>query len=138
VVVPGALDPYSCSTWPLLGRAYRPLDYFKEMMDQIDDLDGIALHAYTQWLDPKLITSLQTFTDDPLVPNTPHEHYYQFQAYRAFAEAIPARWRDRPTSVAFAAQRAAIISLIDMQPRVIYNLQGPGFITPTPPRSYSP
>jgi hypothetical protein len=96
VVVPGAVYPYLGSTWPLLGRPYRPMDYFKEMMALIDDLDGISLHTYTHWLDPSLITSLKPFDDDPLTPKTPDEHYYHFQAYRAFAEAIPCKWHDRP------------------------------------------
>jgi hypothetical protein len=99
IVVPGAVDPYFGSTWPLLGRPYRPLDYFHEMMALIDDLDGIALHAYTHGLDPSLITSLRPFDDDPLTPHTPHEHYYEFQAYRAFAEAIPFKWHGRPIYV---------------------------------------
>ena len=66
------------------------------MMALIDDLDGIALHTYTQWLDANLITSLQTFADAPFIPHTPDESYFHFQAYRTFAEAIPAKWRDRP------------------------------------------
>jgi hypothetical protein len=96
LVVPGAVDPYHGIPWPLTGQPYRPLDYFRDMMALIDDLDGISLHTYTHWLDPSLITSLKTFDDPPLTPHTPHEHYYHFQAYRAFAEAIPAKWHDRP------------------------------------------
>jgi hypothetical protein len=96
IVVPGAVDPYFGSTWPLLGRPYRPMDYYKEMLALIDDLDGIALHTYTHGMDPSLITSLRPFEHDPLTPHTPHEHYYHFQAYRTFAEAIPNKWHDRP------------------------------------------
>jgi hypothetical protein len=54
------------------------------------------LHTYTHWLDVELITKKTVFTDAPLNPGTPHEHYYDFQAYRSFAEAVPAKWRDRP------------------------------------------
>jgi hypothetical protein len=96
IVVPGAVDPYFGLPLPLTGQTYRPLDYFKTMLDHIDDLDGIALHTYTHWLDVNLITAKTVFGDSPLDPNTPNEHYYDFQAYRAFAEAVPAKWRNRP------------------------------------------
>jgi hypothetical protein len=96
IVVSGAVDPYFGLALPLTGVAYRPLDYFKTMLDHIDDLDGIALHTYTHWLDIGLITAKTVFGDSPLDPNTPNEHYYDFQAYRTFAEAIPAKWRNRP------------------------------------------
>jgi hypothetical protein len=96
IVVPGAVDPYFGLSLPLTGVAYRPLDYFKTMLDHIDDLDGIALHTYTHWLDVDLITAKTVFGDPPLDPSTPNEHYYDFQAYRTFAEAIPAKWRNRP------------------------------------------
>jgi hypothetical protein len=43
-----------------------------------------------------LITEKTVFTDEFLRPGTPQEHYYDFQAYRPFAEAIPEQWRDRP------------------------------------------
>ncbi|MCP4591165.1 MAG: SH3 domain-containing protein, partial [bacterium] len=57
IVVPGAVDPYNTFPWARLdGRRTRPLEYFKEMLDYIDDLDGIALHTYTHWMDPGLIT----------------------------------------------------------------------------------
>ena len=96
IVVPGAVDPYYGLAWKLTGERYRPLDYFKEMLSHIDDLDGIALHTYTHWLEVGLITKPTTFDDPFLQPGTPKEHYYDFLAYRSFAEAIPARWRDRP------------------------------------------
>jgi len=96
IVVPGAVDPYFGLAWKLTGERYRPLDYFKEMLSHIDDLDGIALHTYTHWLDVNLITEPTIFTDPFLQPGTPQEHYYDFLAYRPFAEAIPAKWRDRP------------------------------------------
>ncbi|NLE43799.1 MAG: SH3 domain-containing protein [Chloroflexi bacterium] len=97
IVVPGAVDPYNTSPWTLAaGQRYRPLDYFKEMLDAIDDLDGIALHTYTHWMDPNLVTAQTVFQDAFLPPGTPDEHYYDFLAYRAFAEAIPLKWRERP------------------------------------------
>jgi SH3-like domain-containing protein len=97
VVVVGAVDPYNTYPWAKLGnRRTRPLPYFKEMLSHIDDLDGIALHTYTHWMDVSLITKRTVFQDEFLKPGTPHEHYYDFQAYRPFAEAIPAKWHDRP------------------------------------------
>jgi hypothetical protein len=95
IVVPGAVDPYYGLSWKS-GEVWRPLDYFKAMLAYIDDLDGICLHTYTHWLDVNLITAKTTFTDSPLDPGTPNEHYYDFQAYRSFAEAIPGKWHNRP------------------------------------------
>ncbi len=97
IVVPGAVDPYNTYPWERMNnRRYRPLEYFKEMLSHIADLDGIALHTYTHWMDVGLITEKTVFTDEFLRPGTPQEHYYDFQAYRPFAEAIPEQWRDRP------------------------------------------
>ncbi len=97
IVTPGAVDPYNTYPWKLLGgRRNRPLEYFKEMLRHINDLDGITLHTYTHWMDVGLITGKTVFTDEFLQPGTPKEHYYDFQAYRPFAEAIPEKWRDRP------------------------------------------
>jgi hypothetical protein len=97
IVVAGAVDPYNTFPWAKMGnKRNRPLEYFKEMLDHIDDLDGIALHTYTHWMDVELITKLTVFEDDFLQPGTTKEHYYDFQAYRPFAEAIPEKWRDRP------------------------------------------
>lgn len=86
-VVPGAVDPYNA-------QLQRPLDYFLDMLKGIEDLDGFALHTYTHSPDVDLITSLRKFTDDPI-----KDHYYDFQAYRTFIEAIPPRWRDRPVYI---------------------------------------
>jgi len=96
IVVPGAVDPYFGLPWPLDGRRYRPLDYFRTMLANIEDLDGICLHAYTHWLDPALISKPTVFTDPFLQPGTRYEHYYDFLTYRTFAEAVPQKWRDRP------------------------------------------
>jgi hypothetical protein len=97
VVVPGAVDPYNTYPWVVAGgRRTRPLEYFKEMLDHIVDLDGIALHTYTHWMDVGLITSKNVFGDAFLAPGTSREHYYDFQAYRAFAEAIPDKWHNCP------------------------------------------
>jgi len=114
IVVPGAVDPYNTYPWKLLGdRRNRPLEYFGEMLGHIDDLDGIALHTYTHWMDVGLITKPTVFQDPFLQPGTPQEHYYDFQAYRPFAEAIPEKWRDRPIYIAEANHWVAM----ERQPR---------------------
>ncbi len=96
-VVLGAVDPYNTYPWAKAGgKRNRPLEYHKEMLSHVDDLDGIALHTYTHWMEVSLITNKAPFTDEFLKPGTVHEHYYDFYAYRPFAEAIPAKWRDRP------------------------------------------
>jgi len=89
IVAPGAVDPYNASVG-------RPLDYFRQMLEGCEDLDGFILHTYTHGPAVEYITGLRVFTDPPLDPGTEHEHYYDFQAYRTFIEAIPPRWRDRP------------------------------------------
>ena len=86
-VVPGAVDPYNA-------QLQRPLDYFIQMLEGIEELDGFALHTYTHGPDVSLITSLRKFTNDPI-----KDHYYDFQAYRPFVEAIPPKWRDRPVYI---------------------------------------
>ncbi|MEE8390225.1 MAG: SH3 domain-containing protein [Anaerolineae bacterium] len=96
-VVLGAVDPYNTYPWAKMGnKRNRPLEYHKEMLSHVDDLDGIALHTYTHWMEVNLITSKAPFGDEFLKPGTVHEHYYDFYAYRPFAEAIPAKWHDRP------------------------------------------
>jgi len=91
-VVPGAVDPYNAVL-------RRPLDYFREMLEGIEELDGLALHTYTHGPVVDYITHLKAFSDPPLDPGTEHEHYYDFQAYRPFIEAIPPKWRDRPVYI---------------------------------------
>jgi hypothetical protein len=101
IVVAGAVDPYNTYPWVKLGgKRNRPLEYFKTMLSRIDDLDGIALHTYTHWMDVSLITKPTVFQDAFLQPGTPQEHYYDFQAYRPFAEAVPEKWRSRPLYIA--------------------------------------
>jgi len=115
VVAPGAVDPYNTLPWRQAhDLRYKPLAYFKEMLDAIEELDGIALHTYTHWMDKGLITSQTLFNDPFLQPYSPHEHYYDFQAYRPFAEAIPQKWRDRPIYITESNHWLAL----DHQPHV--------------------
>jgi hypothetical protein len=61
------------------------------MLAAITDLDGIALHCYTHGYTPDLVTSLETFKDDPL-----RWQYYHFRAYTTFLDVIPPRHRLKP------------------------------------------
>ena len=87
IVVPGAIDPYNAS-WG------NPLDYWNRMLARIEDLDGLALHAYTHGPQPNLVTSLGTFGDDPL-----RWQYFDFRCYTTFLDLVPQRWRNRPVYI---------------------------------------
>ena len=96
-VCPGAVDPYNYMPMRGLGNTrWRPLDYFTTMMEGIDALDGVILHAYTHGPNPSYVTHLKRFGEGtgPL-----GDHYYDFQTYRGFAERIPAAWRDVPVYI---------------------------------------
>jgi len=84
IVVPGAIDPFQ-------GPRQSCLEYFERMLAAITDLDGIALHCYTHGYTPDLVTSLETFKDDPL-----RWQYYHFRAYTTFLDVIPPRHRLKP------------------------------------------
>ncbi len=95
IVCPGAVDPYNSSPLPLLGNArWRPLDYFAEMLEGIEALDGFALHAYTHGPSVRAITHRETFRDPFL-----GDHYFDFQTYRLFMERIPAQWQQAPVYI---------------------------------------
>ncbi len=95
IVCPAAVDPYNTTPMPLLdGVRWKPLEYFQEMLDEIIDLDGFTLHAYTHGPSLEAITSLNTF-DDPFLA----DHYFDFQTYRLFLERIPSKWRDLPAYI---------------------------------------
>ena len=87
LVIPGAVDPYNA-------RAGSSLDWFKRMLAKLDDVDGFALHAYTQGGSASLVSSLDPFGDDPL-----RWQYYHFRCYTTFLDAIPARWRNKPVFI---------------------------------------
>ena len=90
IVVPGAVDPYNFD--PRLN--IKPLDYFIQMLQGIQHLDGIALHTYTHGLDVGFVTHKLKFANAPLT-----DHYYDFQAYRPFMQSIPSRWRNVPVYI---------------------------------------
>ena len=96
IVCTGAIDPYNYMPWHKMGgKQMRPLDYFDTMMANIDQLDGVILHAYLHGPDPKRVTELNRFANgDP--SNPLYDHYFDFQTYRLFLERIPAKWRDVP------------------------------------------
>jgi hypothetical protein len=87
IVVPGALDPFQ-------GPWMSCLDYWNRMMAAITDLDAIALHCYTNGYTPDLVTSLDTFQNDPL-----RWQYFHFRAYSTFLDAVPPRHRLKPVYI---------------------------------------
>ncbi|MDW8394906.1 MAG: SH3 domain-containing protein [Anaerolineae bacterium] len=87
IVVPGAIDPFQ-------GPRMSCLEYFQRMLDAIVDLDGIALHCYTHGYTPDLVTSLETFRDDPL-----RWQYYHFRSYTTLLDVIPPRHRNKPVYI---------------------------------------
>ena len=97
IVCPGAIDPFNYMPMRRLNNVrWRPLDYFTTMMDRIEFLDGIILHAYTHGPNPDYVTHLKRFGDGhgPL-----GDHYYDFQTYRLFMARIPAKWRNLPAYI---------------------------------------
>ena len=97
IVCPGAIDPYNYMPMKKLGDTrWRPLDYFTEMLDRIDALDGIILHAYTHGPNNDYVTHLKQFGNGtgPL-----WDHYYDFQTYRVFMERIPVEWKHVPVYI---------------------------------------
>jgi hypothetical protein len=87
LVVPGAVDPFQ-------GPQTSCLDWFTRMLAAISDLDGFALHCYSNGYTPDLVTDLSCFGNDPL-----RWQYYHFRAYTTFLDVIPARWRARPAFI---------------------------------------
>lgn len=97
IVCPGAIDPFNYMPMRKLNDVrWRPLDYYAEMMERIDNLDGIILHAYTHGPNPDAVTHLKRFGDGhgPL-----GDHYYDFQTYRLFMERVPSQWRRLPAYI---------------------------------------
>jgi hypothetical protein len=87
IVVPGAVDPFQ-------GPWMSCLDYFERMLAAITDLDGLALHSYTNGYTPDLITSLDRFANEPL-----RWQYLHFRSYSTFLDVIPPRYRARPVFI---------------------------------------
>jgi len=74
MVIPAPVAPWNVETgdW---------LEYFDVLMQE--EIDGIALHAYTHGSDPSLITSEATM-DPPY-----QDRRYHFRAYQDFLERLP-------------------------------------------------
>jgi hypothetical protein len=87
IVVPGAVDPFQ-------GPSISCLDWFRRMLANIQDLDGLGLHCYTHGYTPNLVPSLATFQDPPL-----QQQYYHLRAYSTFLDLIPPRHRRKPVYI---------------------------------------
>jgi hypothetical protein len=77
IVTLGAIDPTSAA----MGDCRQ---YFLSVLDDLDAVDGIALHAYTHGPDPRFIISDKKFDDPPLT-----WQYYHFRMFETFMEVIP-------------------------------------------------
>ncbi len=86
-VIPGAIDPYQ-------GPQISCLDWFTRMLNNIEDLDGLALHCYTHGPEAALVTDLGLFGGDPL-----RWQYFNFRSYTTLMDCIPARWRSKPVLI---------------------------------------
>lgn len=84
IVVPGAIDPTNAA----MGDCRQ---YFWDMLAEIDDLDGLAIHAYTHGPDPRNIVSSRRFEHPPLT-----WQYYHFRMFETFMEAVPESLRHLP------------------------------------------
>jgi hypothetical protein len=84
IVVTGAIDP----TNAVMGDCR---EYFLAMLDGLDAVDGIALHAYTHGPDPRLTVSDVKFDPGPL-----SWQYYNLRMFEPFMEAIPAQLTHLP------------------------------------------
>ncbi len=111
IVCTGAVDPYNYMPWRKQSEGpppYSPIQYYDKMLEHIDALDGIILHAYLHGPDPSRVTGLMRFGNGtgPL-----WDHYFDFQTYRLFMERIPSKWKDVPVYITeinhICRQRAA-------------------------------
>jgi hypothetical protein len=84
IVVPGAIDPTNAA----MGDCRQ---YFWDVLEGIEALDGIAIHAYTHGPDPRHIVSGRKFEHEPLT-----WQYYHFRMFETFMEAIPEPLRHLP------------------------------------------
>ncbi|MBN1815029.1 MAG: M23 family metallopeptidase [Anaerolineae bacterium] len=87
VVTLGAIDPTSAE----MGDCRQ---YFLSVLDDLDAVDGIALHAYTHGPDPRFIISDKKFDDPPLT-----WQYYHFRMFETFMAAIPESLRHLPVYI---------------------------------------
>ncbi len=98
-VVVGAVGPYNIQTTYPGNPTGDFKKYLADILALIDQVDGIALHAYTHGQDPTLVFSEAKMTDS----RVKHLHS-EFRIYRDFMAAIPERFRDRPVYITEADQ----------------------------------
>ena len=87
IVIPSAIDPTNAA----MGDCR---EYFWAVLDNLDALDGIALHAYTHGPDPRLVVSDSKFDHPPLI-----WQFYHFRMFETFMEAIPVGLRHLPVYI---------------------------------------
>jgi murein DD-endopeptidase MepM/ murein hydrolase activator NlpD len=87
VVTLGAIDPTNVA----MGDCRQ---YFLNVLDDLNAVDGIALHAYTHGPDPRFIISDAKFQNPPLT-----WQYYHFRMFETFMQAIPEGLRHLPVYI---------------------------------------
>ncbi len=87
IVTMGAVDPTNAA----MGDCR---EYFLTILEALDAVDGIALHAYTHGPDPWLVVSDQKFEHPPLT-----WQFYHFRMFETFMEAIPERLQHLPVYI---------------------------------------
>jgi len=93
-VVVGAVGPYNIQTTYPENPTGDFKKYLADILALIDQVDGIALHAYTHGQDPNLVFS-ETMMADARVKHLHNE----FRIYRDFVAAIPERFRSCPVYI---------------------------------------
>ncbi|MBN1139482.1 MAG: discoidin domain-containing protein [Anaerolineae bacterium] len=93
-VVVGAVGPYNIQTTYPGNPTGDFQKYLADILDLIDQVDGIALHAYTHGHDPNLV-----FSDAKMMDARVKHLHNEFRVYRDFLAAIPDRFRDRPVYI---------------------------------------
>lgn len=91
VICPAAIGPWNTETgdW---------LEYYSYVINNAQNIGGIALHTYTHGTDPELITSEQTM-DAPF-----EDRRYHFRAYEDFMFLIPEKLFSLPVYITEANQ----------------------------------
>jgi murein DD-endopeptidase MepM/ murein hydrolase activator NlpD len=87
IVTTGAVDPTNAA----MGDCR---DYFLTILENVDAVDAIALHAYSHGPEPWLVVSDQKFEHAPLT-----WQYYHFRMFETFMEAIPERLQHLPVYI---------------------------------------
>ncbi|MGD2205712.1 MAG: discoidin domain-containing protein [Anaerolineae bacterium] len=94
-VVVGAVGPYNIQTTYPGNETGDFAKYLADILELLgDEVDGIALHAYTHGQDPNLV-----FSDAKMQDSRVKHLHNEFRVYRDFMAVIPPQLRDRPVYI---------------------------------------